>query len=142
MLFKGKPRPRRRGAALAGTRFSPRFAALVRESWWLLAVAVFAYLALVLATYHRTDPAWSFSGTGDAIHNRGGIVGAWLADILLYLFGISAWWWVAAGVVLVVTGYRHLTRELPDAERNHPWLAVPGFALVLLSSAALEALRL
>ena len=76
------------------------------------------------------------------IHNKGGAVGAWLADLLLYLFGISAWWWVFAGVVLVVTGYRHLTRSIDAADRHHPWLAVPGFALVLLSSAALEALRL
>jgi S-DNA-T family DNA segregation ATPase FtsK/SpoIIIE len=114
----------------------------VRESWWLLVVAVFAYLALILATYQRTDPGWSFSGTGAAIHNKGGAVGAWLADLLLYLFGISAWWWVFAGIVLVVTGYRHLTRSIDAADRHHPWLAVPGFALVLLSSSALEALRL
>jgi S-DNA-T family DNA segregation ATPase FtsK/SpoIIIE len=114
----------------------------VRESWWLLVVAVFAYLALILATYQRTDPGWSFSGSGAAIHNKGGAVGAWLADLLLYLFGISAWWWVFAGIVLVVTGYRHLTRSIDAANRHHPWLAVPGFALVLLSSSALEALRL
>src|SRR6185503_8612094 len=74
---------------------------------------------------------WSFSGSGTAIHNKGGAVGAWLADLLLYLFGVSAWWWVFAGIVLVET-----------ADRHHPWLAVPGFALVLLSSSALEALRL
>jgi hypothetical protein len=41
-----------------------------------------------------------------------------------------------------VTGYRHLTHSIDAADRHHPWLAVPGFALVLLSSAALEALRL
>ncbi|MEP6942475.1 MAG: DNA translocase FtsK 4TM domain-containing protein [Betaproteobacteria bacterium] len=113
---------------------------MVRESWWLLVVAAFLYLALILATYQRTDPGWSFSGSGDVVHNRGGIVGAWMADLLLYVFGASAWWWVVGGIVLVVTGYRHLTRD--DLERHHVWLAVPGFLLVLLSSAALEALRL
>ncbi len=66
------------------------------------------------------------------MRNKGGVVGAWLADLLLYLFGVSAWWWVFAGVVLVVAGYRHLTRQDEAAERHHPWLAVPGFALVLL----------
>jgi S-DNA-T family DNA segregation ATPase FtsK/SpoIIIE len=59
---------------------------------------------------------------------------------LLYLFGLSAWWWVIAGVVVVVSGYRRLTREA--VERHHPLLAIPGFALVLLASASLEALRL
>jgi DNA segregation ATPase FtsK/SpoIIIE, S-DNA-T family len=121
-------------------RLSPRFAALVRESWWLIVVAFFAYLGLILATYHRSDPGWSFSGSGQAIQNKGGVVGAWLADLLLYLFGLSTWWWVFAGIVLVVAGYRHLTRA--DVEFHHPWLAVPGFLLVLLASASLEALRL
>ena len=142
MIFKHKIQRQRRSSAAPEPTLSPRLAALVRESWWLLVVAVFAYLALILATYQRTDPGWSYSGTGAAIHNKGGAVGAWLADLLLYLFGISAWWWVFAGIVLVVTGYRHLTRSIDAADRHHPWLAVPGFALVLLSSSALEALRL
>jgi DNA segregation ATPase FtsK/SpoIIIE, S-DNA-T family len=142
MIFKQKIQRQRRASAAPEPTLSPRLAALVRESWWLLVVAVFAYLALILATYQRADPGWSFSGTGAAIHNKGGAVGAWLADLLLYLFGISAWWWVFAGIVLVVTGYRHLTRSIDAADRHHPWLAVPGFALVLLSSSALEALRL
>ena len=97
----------------------------MRESWWLLVVAAFVYLALILATYSSADPGWSFSGSGEPLRNRGGVVGAWLADLLLYVFGASAWWWVFAGVVLVVTGYRHLTRD--DVERHHVWLAVPGF---------------
>src|SRR5579862_4776591 len=121
-------------------RFSPRFAALIRESWWLIVVALFVYLGLILATYHRSDPGWSFSGTGQPILNKGGVVGAWLADLLLYLFGLSSWWWVFAGAVLIVAGYRHLTRGA--VEFHHPWLAVPGFLLVLLASASLEALRL
>ncbi|MEO8566207.1 MAG: DNA translocase FtsK 4TM domain-containing protein [Betaproteobacteria bacterium] len=142
MIFKQKIHRQRRAGTAPEPTLSPRLAALVRESWWLLVVAIFVYLALILATYGRSDPGWSFSGTGAAIHNKGGAVGAWLADLLLYLFGISAWWWVFAGIVLVVTGYRHLTRSIDAADRHHPWLAVPGFALVLLSSAALEALRL
>ncbi|HEX3633420.1 MAG TPA: DNA translocase FtsK 4TM domain-containing protein [Casimicrobiaceae bacterium] len=142
MISKQKIQRQRRASAAPEPTLSPRLAALVRESWWLLVVAIFAYLALILATYQRSDPGWSFSGTGAAIHNKGGAVGAWLADLLLYLFGISAWWWVFAGIVLVVTGYRHLTRSIDAADRHHPWLAVPGFVLVLLSSAALEALRL
>ena len=119
---------------------SPRLVRLLHESWWLLVVAAFIYLALVLATYSKADPGWSFSGSGGPLQNKGGVVGAWLADLLLYLFGLSAWWWVAAGVVVVVTGYRRLTHQ--EAERHHPWLAIPGFALVLLASASLEALRL
>src|SRR6266487_3932830 len=138
--------PRRRArvvarAAPAETTLSPRFARLVRESWWLIVVAAFLWLALVLSTYTRDDPAWSTSGVGAPIANKGGVAGAWLSDLLFYLFGVSAWWWVAGGVVLVVAGYRRIGH--PERAREHPLgLAILGFGLVLVSSAALEALRL
>ncbi|MBK6337510.1 MAG: DNA translocase FtsK 4TM domain-containing protein [Betaproteobacteria bacterium] len=32
----------------------------MRESWWLLVVAAFLWLALILATYTKADPGWSF----------------------------------------------------------------------------------
>jgi S-DNA-T family DNA segregation ATPase FtsK/SpoIIIE len=140
MFFKKNNSANRRVAAEPPGR-SPRFERLVRESWWLLVVVAFLYLALILATYAKTDPCWSFSGTGAPLANRGGVVGAWISDLLLYLFGISAWWWVVGGVVLVVAGYRRVVR--PDHESDHPFaLGALGFALVLVSSAALEAIRL
>jgi len=144
MFFRKKDASSRRrntAAAAPAAALSPRFARLVRESWWLLVVAAFAWLALILATYSRADPGWSFSGVGAPIANKGGIAGAWLADLLLYLFGFSAWWWVVAGVVLVVAGYRRIGH--PELASDHPLsLGVLGFALVLVSSAAIEGLRL
>jgi S-DNA-T family DNA segregation ATPase FtsK/SpoIIIE len=140
MFFKQNDANVRRPAA-TDDGLSPRVARLVRESWWLLVVAGFLYLGLILGSYARSDPGWSFSGTGAPLVNRGGAVGAWLADLLLYLFGLSAWWWVAGGVVLVVAGYRRVVK--PDHDTDQPFaLGALGFALVLLGSAALEALRL
>ncbi len=125
----------------AAAPLSPRFARLVRESWLLLVVAAFLYLSLILATYTRSDPGWSFTGSGAPLGNRGGAVGAWLADLLLYLFGLSAWWWVVGGVVLVLAGYRRVIH--PEHVSEHPLLlALIGFALTLASSAALESIRL
>src|SRR5205085_384901 len=119
MFFNKNRNGRRRPAAAAEAALSPRFARLVREAFWLVVVAAFIYLALILASYTRSDPGWSFSGNGasDPIGNRGGFVGAWLSDLLLYLFGLSAWWWVAAGVVLVIAGYRHVVH--PDEARDY-----------------------
>src|SRR4029453_14500439 len=120
---------------------SPRFARLVRESWWLIVVAAFIWLALVLTTYTRDDPAWSTSGIGAPIANKGGMAGAGLAGLLFYLFGVSAWWWVVAGMVLVIAGYRRIGH--PERASDHPLgLGILGFVLVLSTSAALEALRL
>jgi S-DNA-T family DNA segregation ATPase FtsK/SpoIIIE len=140
MFFKRNGNSRRR-ASPPDHALSPRFARLLRESWWLLVVAGFLYLALTLVTYTRTDPGWSSTGRGESIANRGGVVGAWLSDLLLYLFGLSAWWWVIGGVVLVIVGYRRVVH--PDRASDHPlMLGAIGFALVLVSSAALEAIRL
>lgn len=73
-----------------------RLLSIAREARWILFAALAAWLALVLATWNSADPAWSHSVGRDAehLHNRGGVMGAYLADILLYLFGFSAWWWV------------------------------------------------
>src|SRR5690606_35117550 len=117
----------------------PKFARLVRESIWFALVALLAYVALVLASYSPGDPAWSYSGDGSPIRNRGGAIGAWLADFLLYLLGLSAWWFVAAGVAIVIASFRRIAR--PELENEHPrTLALAGFATVLVSSSAIEAL--
>jgi DNA segregation ATPase FtsK/SpoIIIE, S-DNA-T family len=139
MFFKKNRNSRR--VTDNGGELSPRMARLLRESWWLLVVAGFLYLALTLFTYTKTDPGWSFTGTGAPIANRGGAIGAWIADLLLYLFGISAWWWVVGGVVLIVLGYRRVVH--PERTTDHPLaIGIAGFVIVLMSSAALEAIRL
>ena len=118
-----------------------RLAGLLREARWLLLVAIAAYLLLIFATFHRTDPGWSHSATDAVTRNAGGAVGAWLSDVLLYLFGLSAYWWIALCVYVVVWGYRRLDgTSLID--RRPLWAALAGFALLLVSSAALERLRL
>jgi S-DNA-T family DNA segregation ATPase FtsK/SpoIIIE len=120
---------------------SPRFARLVRESYLLLVAALVVYIALILASYTNTDPGWSYSGTGAPLGNRGGAVGAWLADLMLYLFGLSAWWFVIGGIVLVVAGFRRIVR--PEEANEHPLaFRVVGFVLALVTSAGLESIRL
>ena len=144
MIFKKNSIVKSRRGSRSDASLSPKAAAVVREAWWLLVVALLAFLTLTLATYHKSDAGWSYSGTGATIQNKGGVVGAWLSDLMFYLFGHSAWWWAFAGIVLVVAGYRRMiASDHTNVEgRHHPWLAVPGFALLLLASAALEALRL
>ena len=118
-----------------------RLANLLREAKWLLLVALAAYLLLILATYHRSDPAWSHSATQAMTQNAGGRLGAWLADVLLYLFGASAYWWAALCAYVVVWGYRRLDGTSLIDHRPLA-IAFAGFALLLLASASLEALRL
>ncbi|HSS46278.1 MAG TPA: DNA translocase FtsK 4TM domain-containing protein [Burkholderiales bacterium] len=120
----------------------PRLAALLRESWWLMLIALALYVALVLVSYDKLDPAWSHSANraGD-VHNLGGPVGAWLADILLYVFGFSAYWWVVFLLFATWWGYQRIdTVSLSD--RRSFFVAACGFALLLLASSGMEALRI
>jgi S-DNA-T family DNA segregation ATPase FtsK/SpoIIIE len=114
---------------------------LLREARWLVLAGLAGYLLLIFLTFDRSDPGWSHSAGGTATHNAGGRAGAWLADLLLYLFGLSAYWWVALCLVGVAWGYRRLERSAL-VDRRPLAIALGGFVLLLLSSAALEALRL
>jgi S-DNA-T family DNA segregation ATPase FtsK/SpoIIIE len=70
----------------------------------LLLIAAATYLVLILATYQRGDPGWSHSATDAVARNAGGAIGAWLADLLLNLFGHSPYWWPALFLFIVVLG--------------------------------------
>ena len=119
----------------------PRLAALAREAWWLVLVLVGLYAVLVLFTYSKDDPGWSHSTGSGEIHNAGGRFGAWIADLLLYSFGISAYWSVVFLLFTIHWGYRRLEASEP-ADRRSFLVACAGFSALLFASASLEALRL
>ncbi|MFZ2301542.1 MAG: DNA translocase FtsK 4TM domain-containing protein [Gallionella sp.] len=133
---------------------------LLRESRWLLLVACALYFTVALYGYDRADPAWSHSASGALISNPGGALGAYLSDLLFYLFGFSAWLWVLFMLQCVWAGYRNLHpqgvgRWVPGAsgstlplradsifDRRALWVSATGFAVLLLASSALEAVRM
>jgi len=111
---------------------------LIKEAWWLALVAIGLYLTVILATYHPSDPSWSHSASSsNAIQNAGGAAGAWLSDILLYLFGLSAWWLVV--FVFYAMWLVYLRLEIVAAsERPILLFNIVGFFMLLLASSALE----
>ncbi|SAI74010.1 DNA translocase [Bordetella ansorpii] len=124
-----------------------RISALLREARWILFAALAAWLTLVLATWNPSDPGWSHSVASGAIRNGGGTLGAYLGDILLYLFGYSAWWWVVLLLNRVRAGYRRLATQLRGPGKDDPlprvhWEVGVGFALLLVGSLGIEALRM
>jgi len=119
----------------------PKLKSLLRESWWLALLALAAYLALVLYTFHRSDPGWSHSVATEQVANSGGRAGAWLADVLLHVFGLSAWWWVVLCLAGVVWSFRRI-ETTPETDRRSTIAAAVGFGVLLVSSCGLEALRL
>ena len=67
----------------------------------LAAAAVYTLLAIV--SYSPMDPSFSYSGNGADVQNLVGKSGAWVADVMLYLFGVMAYVVPAA---LMIIGLR------------------------------------
>ena len=74
----------------------------LREVAFLAYVAVALFFLIALATFNLEDAGWSHSGSGKAIANGAGSIGAWLADFTLSLFGLTAFLFP-----LLLAGYGH-----------------------------------
>ena len=128
-------------ALRSSTSQSTRLSRLMREAGWIVFLALAFYLVLIFATYHATDPGYFFSGKGGAILNKGGTTGAWISDLAFGLSGISAWWWVALAAYAVMRLFYRVEVWGVFDHRNIA-IALIGFAILLLASSTLEALRL
>jgi S-DNA-T family DNA segregation ATPase FtsK/SpoIIIE len=127
---KGEPSP-----------LSPRLSGLLRETWWLLLVGAALFLALILTNYSTLDPGWSHSGSQSKVNNAGGIAGAWIADVLLYVFGLSTYWWIVFALYAVWWGYKRIDGTRPEDHRPL-FISLAGFLVLLVASSGLESLRL
>ena len=120
---------------------------MLREAGWIVLLGIGAYLALILASYHRTDPGPFYSGAGGAIANKGGALGAWISELLLYLFGFSAWLFVALAGYGILRLYRALLALRREMHRRRPAAefaisAVDDRTIAVASGAYLVVVRL
>ena len=145
------PASEKTSARIAANPLPPKLAALVREFWWFALLGLALYLVLVLFTFHRADPGWSHSAADTAIQNAGGRVGAWVADVMLHVFGLSAYWWVVLCGALIWWGFHRIEvrnedeaddDEVVERDRRSYAVAGIGFVIVLMASAGIEAIRL
>ncbi len=125
-----------------------RFHKLITEIRWFLSLAACTGLLLVLVTYHPTDPAWS-NNSGGIIKNLGGRAGAYLSDLMLFIFGVSAYWWVILFARRVFAGWQKMTHvqlsqeSEPKVHLRDSWLVRwLGFLMTLSASVGLESIRL
>ena len=114
---------------------------LLHESRWLALGALALYLAMAFWGFSKDDPGWSHAVVSSQLHNPTGHAGAWIADLMLYLFGLSAWWWIVLLLMFMWWGFRRLNSPLGHVDRRPLYIALSGFALLLVASSALEALR-
>jgi DNA segregation ATPase FtsK/SpoIIIE, S-DNA-T family len=130
-----------RPATKAESPASTRISRLLREAGWIVFFALACYLALIFATHSAKDPGFFFSGTGAAISNKGGAAGAWISNLLLGVFGLSAWWFVALAGYSVLRLFKRV-ESWSVFDRRNLSIALIGFFVLLLASSSLEALRL
>ena len=125
-----------------------RLVRLLSEARWLALAVLGLYFVLILASYNKMDPGWSHETLVPKVSNLGGRAGAWLSDLLLYIFGISAWWWAFCLLRLVWKGYRQLTQKYVMSTQADPEHAQEGlirgigFLLLFAGSVGLEYLRM
>ena len=122
-------------------RFTAAVSRGLRESA-LIAVGVIALVMLVaLASYHRDDPAFSSTGGGEhAVDNKIGPFGAWLSDILFFLFGRPAYLFpVMLGVACFVMFRK--SEEEEGRTRANAAVRIGGFTLMLFASCGLATLH-
>ncbi|MDS4048967.1 DNA translocase FtsK [Accumulibacter sp.] len=140
MALLNKVVRRTRYAQRAQNPLPEKIATVLRESRWLLLIVAASFLALSLWGYHRADPGWSHAVRATTLHNPAGRSGAWLADLLLYLSGLSAWWWIVLLLAFVWRGYRRLEGH-HAGDRRPLYIALAGFLVVIVASSGLEHLR-
>jgi len=63
----------------------------LREAGALLLLPLALYLLVCLASYNDQDPSWGHVGTVEHARNFGGAVGANIANLLRYIFGLVSY---------------------------------------------------
>jgi len=122
-------------------RFTAAVSRGLRESAVILIGVIALVMLVALASWHREDAG--FVSTGGAEHivqNRIGPFGAWLADVLFFLFGRPAYLFpLMLGVACFV-----MFRQREDEEgrtRFNTAVRIGGFTLMLIASCGLAALH-
>ncbi len=128
---------------------------IANEGVLVVGLVFMIFWGIALLSYSPQDVAWTTSGTGAALVNRGGRLGAWIADVSYFLLGYSVWLCVLvaarAWLSLLAKRLRANTGieqayDL-DTPAQHWWLSHKlifwvGLLLMIDASAALEWTRL
>ena len=93
------------------------------------------FLLLALFTFNTGDAAWTHSSELTTITNCCGVIGAWIADVMLSLFGLSAYLFP---IIITWHGYLVFTAPRFNEEKMSAPLRGLGSIALIVSSAALS----
>ena len=104
---------------------------LVREIGGIVAIGGGIFLMLCLYSFHPQDPSFNlYQSVPSQIHNLGGLIGAYLSDILWQVFGCTSFLFPLVLLIMGISIFANRTIE-PKGTR---WV---GFFLLLISTSAL-----
>lgn len=107
----------------------------LREVGALLLLPLALYLLVCLFSYDPHDPSWTNAGQMSHARNLGGTVGAYMADLLRWIFGLAAYCFPLLLLLLGVQVLRQRTGRVV-----HPWesaLRLIGFVFFFITGPAL-----
>ncbi|WP_076411652.1 DNA translocase FtsK [Shewanella sp. UCD-KL12] len=110
------------------------------EGGLILCCMLATYILLSLSSFDSSDPGWSQSNFEGEIQNLTGAVGAWLADVLFYFFGYTAY---IIPIIIALTGWLLFkrTHKLLEIDYFSVGLRLIGFLLIVFSLAALGSMN-
>ncbi|MCQ8127554.1 DNA translocase FtsK [Methylomonas rivi] len=97
------------------------------------------FLLIALLTFDSNDPGWSHSTSFQELNNACGLLGAWLANFVLYFFGLMAYL-----IPLMVFSYGYMLYAADNTQSNR-WLFLSrsgGFIATMVSGSAIFFLHL
>lgn len=113
---------------------------VVKDAIVLACIGLSFFLFLVLFSYHGSDPGFQTASASQDIQNYGGRTGAWIASLLLYVFGLFGFLipfgiFMAGMVTLKI-------RSQGETDYLHFGMSLTGLVLLIVSGAALSTLFL
>ncbi|WP_088212410.1 DNA translocase FtsK [Shewanella sp. Shew256] len=110
------------------------------EGGLIICCVLATYILLALTSFSPSDPGWSQSHFQGDIKNWTGAVGAWIADILLYFFGVTAY---IMPIIVASTGWLLFKRahDLLEIDYFSVALRIIGFLLLILGFSALASMN-
>jgi S-DNA-T family DNA segregation ATPase FtsK/SpoIIIE len=118
----------------------------IQESVFLLSILVAVYLVACLASYDALDPGPFNTTASDQVSNTGRVLGAWLANFLLFLGGYVAY---LAPLIVVYAGWSAYADTEPvvsSQDYKSGWIEamarISGLILFVLSAAGLAHMHL
>ncbi len=138
--------PQARKKARKTPKIQNQMSRRIQESVFLLSILISVYLLACIVSYDPLDPGYFNKTAAEEVSNTGRVLGAWLADFLLFLSGYVAF---VVPLIIVFAGWSAYSENKltpPAMDRSNQiveWLVrISGLVLFVLSSTGLAHLHI